>query len=118
MNYQGYSLRQVFRKTYRKTNLLIKVSIISLLLLSSCYSLQPIPASKFTPDNVLKLKVGMTSTEVIAIFGKPMKTSATTCGSATDNPWSCIIWIYGEFTPRLTFEQGPEDVLYLNSWMM
>jgi hypothetical protein len=118
MNSQIYTLRNVFWKSFSKTNILIKISIISLLLLSSCYSLQPIPASKFTPDNALKLKVGMTSTEVIAIFGKPMKTSATTCGSATDKPWSCIIWHYGEFTPMLTFEQGPDDVLYLNSWMM
>ena len=91
---------------------LIKVSIISLLLLSSCY------ASKFTSDNQLKLKPGMTNTEVIEIFGKPMKTGATTCGSATDNPWTCILWYYGEYSPCLYFSQGSDGVLYLNSWNM
>lgn len=112
MNSQIYTLRNVFWKSCSKTNILIKVSIISLLLLSSCY------ASKFTSDNAMKLKPGMTSTEVIEIFGKPMKTEATTCGSATNNPWTCIIWRYGEYSPRLTFEQGKDGVLYLNSWSM
>ena len=109
---QIYTLRNVFCKSCSKTGLLIKVSIISLLLLNSCY------ASKFTSDNAMKLKVGMTSTEVVEIFGKPMKTSAMTCGSATDNPWSCIIWYYGEYRPSFTFAQGPDGVLYLNSWNM
>ena len=95
-----------------KTNALLKVSIISLLLLSGCY------ASKFTSDNQMKLKPGMTSTEVIEIFGKPIKIDATTCGSATANPWTCIIWYYGEYSPRLTFQRGSDDVLYLNSWNM
>jgi hypothetical protein len=95
-----------------KINILIKVSIISLLLLSSCY------VSKFTSDNVMKLKVGMTSSEVVNIFGKPLKTSATTCGSSTSRPWSCIIWYYGNITPMFTFQQGEDGVLYLNSWII
>ena len=110
MNYQGYSLRHVFWKSYRKTNLLVKVSIISLVLLSSCY------ASKFTSDNVLKLRVGMTSNEVIEIFGKPIKTEATTCGSATGKPWGCIFWYYGDYVPYFVFSQEADGVLYLNSW--
>lgn len=112
MNYHSISHTNVSYKSGIKINILIKISIISFLFLSSCYS------AKFTTDNVLKLKVGMTSTEVISIFGKPMKTSATTCGTATDKPWTCIIWYYGEYTPMLTFQQGPDDVLYLNSWNM
>lgn len=118
MNSQFYTLRNVFWKSCSKTNILIKASIISLLLLSSCYASQFTPASKFTSNNVIKLKVGMTSSEVVAIFGKPMKTSAMTCGSATSNPWSCVIWFYGDVTPMLTFQQGADDVLYLNSWNM
>jgi hypothetical protein len=100
------------RKSCSKTNLLIKVSVISLLLLSSCY------AAKFTPDNQLKLKPGMTSTEVMGIFGKPMKTSATTCGASTSNPWPCIVWYYGDVTPMLIFSQEKDGVLYLNGWNM
>lgn len=96
MNYQGYSLRLVFWKSLRKTNLLVKAAIISLLFLSSCYSTQfASPSSKFTSDNILKLKVGMSSTEVIEIFGKPMKTSATTCGAATSDPfflYNLVLW--------------------------
>jgi hypothetical protein len=112
MNYQDHSHKQVFWKYYRKTNLLIKVSIVSLLLLSSCYEL------RFTSNNVIKLKTGMTSTEVIEIFGKPKRTSATTCGTAAGKPWSCIIWYYGDITPSLFFSEGPDGVLYLNSWNM
>ena len=112
MNSQIYTLRNAFWKSYRKTSIFIKVSILSLLLLSSCYT------SRFTSDNAMKLKVGMTSSEVVAIFGKPMKTSAMTCGSGTPNPWSCIIWHYGDFTPMFTFQQGEDGVLYLNSWNM
>lgn len=109
MNHQGFSLNNGFWKSYRKATLIIKVSIISLLLLSSCYPL------KFTSDNVLKLRVGMTSNEVIEIFEKPMKTKATTCGSATDNPWGCIIWYYGEYEPYFVFSEIG-GVLFLNSW--
>jgi len=109
---QVYYLRNGFRKSFSKINLLITVSIFSLLLLSSCYS------TRFTSDNVMKLKVGMTSFEVLTIFGKPMKTSATTCGSSSNNPWSCIIWYYGDYKPMFIFQQGENGVLYLNSWNM
>jgi hypothetical protein len=66
----------------------------------------------------MKLKVGMTSNEVIEIFGKPMKTGANTCGSSTSKPWTCIIWYYGDYTPSLYFQQGADGILYLNSWNM
>jgi hypothetical protein len=112
MDSQTYTFRNVFLKSCCKTNILIKVLILSLLLLSSCYT------SRFTPDNALKLKVGMTSAEVVAIFGKPKKTSAMTCGSSTSRPWSCILWYYGDYTPYFTFQQGEDGVLYLNSWTM
>jgi hypothetical protein len=95
-----------------KTHLLIKVLIISLLLLSGC------SASKFTSDNILKLKIGMTSTEVIEIFGKPIKTEANTCGAGVGKPWTCISWYYGEYRPRFVFVQEIDGVLYLNSWEM
>ena len=109
MNYQGYSLRHVLSKSYWKTNLLVKAAIMSLLLLSSCYSL------KFTSDNVMKLRVGMTSDEVIEIFGKPMSTKATTCGTSTGDPWGCILWYYGEYKPYFIFSEIG-GVLFLNSW--
>ncbi len=104
MDYQGYS------PVYNNKSLIIKVAIISLLLLESCYSM------RFTSDNMMKLKAGMTSNEVIQVFGKPMKTSGTTCGSATDKPWQCIIWYYGEYSPYLVFSQESNGDLYLNSW--
>jgi hypothetical protein len=91
-----------------KKHTLVKASIISLLLLSSCY------ASKFTIDNQMKLKVGMTSTEVIEIFGKPRKISAAVCGTGT-GLWNCITWYYGERS--LTFSDRG-GVLYLNNWDM
>jgi hypothetical protein len=112
MNSQTYTLKNGFWKSGSNTRMLIKVSILCLLLLSSCY------ASKFTSDNVMKLKIGMTSSEVINIFGKPLKTSATTCGASTSNPWPCIVWFYGDVTPMFIFTQENDGVLYLNSWNM
>ncbi len=84
--------------------------ILILFFLSSCYSTQ------FTQSNIMKLKVGMTSEEVIKIFGNPYKTEASTCGGAYGRPWRCIIWKYGEWKPRLTFQTDSYGNLTLNSW--
>ena len=119
MNYQGLWSVNVSLRAFREAKLIIAVTIISLFLLSSCYPTQyASSSSKFTTDNILKLKVGMSSNEVIAIFGKPIKTSGSTCGGAVGKPWTCITWFYGDYTPSLTFQQEQDGILYLNSWNM
>jgi hypothetical protein len=42
--------------------------------------------------NIMKLKDGMSSDEIIKMFGSPHKVRDTTCGG--NSPWNCIIWQY------------------------
>lgn len=78
--------------------------------------------TNFTQENILKLRPGMSSEEVIAIFGMPIKTEAATCGQAFGKPWLCITWYYDRtdflYAKRLTFHEGENQRLYLNSWQM
>jgi len=85
--------------------------LISLVILASgCYS------TRFTSQNIMKLKVGMSDKEVIEIFGYPQRTEAGTCGQGLGNPWTCITWYYGEYRPWLRFQQFSDGSLTLNSW--
>jgi len=46
---------------------------------------------------MMKTHPGMSSDEILEVYGKPKKIRTTTCGSETGNPWGCTIWEYGEF---------------------
>lgn len=48
----------------------------------------------FTADKVLGLKVGLTTDQVVSLFGNPDRTQGTTCGTQTPSPWQCLIWEY------------------------
>ena len=51
--------------------------------------------SAFNEENIDKLKIGMSSTEVREIFGAPIEVSVSTCGSATaSGAWTCETWKY------------------------
>ena len=81
----------------------------------------------FTSDNVMRLKVGMTTDEVITLFRRPNRIERSTCGGKTPGgPWPCIVWEYdveessdGYVTTRktntLTFN-GNYDPPRLNDW--
>lgn len=77
--------------------------------------------SRFTQENILRLRLSMPAEEVIAIFGNPIKTEAGTCGQAIGRPWTCITWWYDSTSildaKRLTFHVE-DGRLYLNSWHM
>ena len=75
-----------------------------------CYS------ARFTQDNIMKLRLGMTDHEVLATFGKPLKTEARTCGQGLGEPWTCIIWYYGEWKPRLVFAVKSDGSFSLSGW--
>jgi len=99
------------KKTGNRINPFMKFIFISLILLiSACYS------TRFSSENVMKLKVGMSDAEVVAIFGYPSRTSANTCGQGLGKPWTCIHWYYGKWTPKLTFQQNTDGSLSLNGW--
>jgi len=70
----------------------------------------------------MKLRTGMSDREVIAIFGYPDKTEASTCGQLLGRPWKCIKWKYhfglNDYSWNyhvLTFQEE-DGRLYLNSW--
>lgn len=49
----------------------------------------------FTQDNVLKLRIGMTTDDVIALFGKPDRTSVHTYGQSTNSgAWQGLEYRY------------------------
>lgn len=40
---------------------------------------------------------GMSSDEIIKLYGKPRNIRTSTCGTKANKPWSCTIWEYGKF---------------------
>jgi hypothetical protein len=76
--------------------------------------------TSFSRENIVKLRVGMTSEEVVEIFGLPLKTEANVCGETTASPWTCITWWYNSKSlaqsTRMVFEVHNET-LYLNRWV-
>ena len=44
----------------------------------------------------MKIHQGMTSEEILELFGEPRSISTAICGTAHDKPWTCTTWEYGE----------------------
>ncbi|MBI1302051.1 MAG: hypothetical protein GC137_10440 [Alphaproteobacteria bacterium] len=81
--------------------------------LSSCSTL---PAS-FSSENVMKIQQGMSSDEILEMFGEPKSVSVQTCGTSTPNPWSCTTWEYGQYGyhyASFTFAGNPGALLLNN----
>ena len=62
------------------------------LALSSCSTLP----ETFSTENVMKIHQGMSSDEILTLFGKPKNFSVSVCGKSP-NQWTCTTWEYGEF---------------------
>ena len=91
---------------------LMFVVLISLLLVS-CSTLP----STFSTENIMMLHQGMSSDEILALFGEPHSISVSICGRAP-NQWNCTTWEYGEFaydSASFTFS-GEHDSLKLNDF--
>jgi hypothetical protein len=67
------------------------------LLLSACESVSTstLPAS-FTTENIMKVHQGMSSDEILQLFGEPKNIGSAVCGRPP-NQWTCTTWEYGEF---------------------
>ena len=87
----------------------------SFLLLSACADLanELVYESKFTTANVMKLHPGMSSTEIVKMFGEPDTVRVATCGKPP-NEWDCTTWEYAD-RASLTFA-GNHDSLKLNNF--
>ena len=77
------------------------VSFLSLLFvatlsLSSCVTnpLSALPSS-FTTKNIMNVHQGMSSDEILALFGEPKSIRSAVCGRAPDQ-WTCTTWEYGD----------------------
>ena len=67
----------------------------------------------------LYIKVGMTEQQVFSTIGwLPNKVEQKTCGTATPNPWSCRILVYGTYSGglRITEEEWSGGQWHVNSW--
>lgn len=94
------------------------VNLLSLSL-SSCAELPATSAlpSTFTTEKIMKVHQGMSSKEILALFGEPKNISASVCGMPPKQ-WTCTTWEYGEFPYGLasfTFSEKP-SALRLNNF--
>jgi hypothetical protein len=107
-------MRNVMRGTNMKIRLVFPLLIASVALLMGCSTLP----SSFSTENVMKIHQGMSSDEILAMFGKPKSVSAAVCGSATGAPWNCTTWECGEFPyDRASFTfSGDHGSLRLNDF--
>ena len=79
--------------------------VFLVLLISGCSSL---PRS-FTTENIMKVKQGMGSGEILKMFGEPKNISQSVCG-ATGKTWTCTTWEYGDTScgnAKFTFNGQP-----------
>jgi len=83
------------------------------LTLSSCSTL---PVT-FSTENIMKIQQGMSSDEILKLFGKPKNFSASVCGKSP-NQWTCTTWEYGKFPyDRASFTfSGKPGSLKLNNF--
>ena len=95
------------------------VSILSFILFASLFltscetmSLSALPSS-FTTENIMKVHQGMSSDEILQLFGKPKSIRSAVCGRAP-NQWTCTTWKYGEFPyDRASFTFSGEQGSYI-----
>ena len=83
--------------------------------LSSCSTLP----GTFTTEKVMKIHQGMSSDEIISMFGTPRNVSQSVCGSNTGSPWTCTTWEYGQFPydrASFTFSGDNPKSLKLNNF--
>ena len=91
------------------------VCLISLSL-SSCATSSD--THTFSTKNIMMVHVGMSSNEILTIFGGPRNISASVCGMFP-NQWTCTTWEYGYFPYNATFTfSGKHDSLKLNNFQV
>lgn len=77
--------------------------------LSACSSMDT-----FTTENVMKVHRGMSSKEVVKLFGQPDSIDVSVCGRPPDQ-WTCTTWKYIFGDASFTFS-GEHNHLKLNNF--
>ena len=69
------------------------------------------------PEQTMKVHQGMSSSEIIELFGKPQNINVAVCGKSP-NQWTCTTWEYNQFIDgRATFTfSGKPNSLKLNNF--
>jgi hypothetical protein len=82
-------------------------------MLASCSALP----SAFSTENIMKIHQGMSSDEILTLFGKPKSIRMDVCGKEPDL-WNCTTWYYGESPyDHASFRfSGEHDSLILNNF--
>ena len=61
----------------------------------------------------MKVHQGMTSDDILVLFGEPKNIRSAVCGQVP-NQWNCTTWEYGEFPyDRATFTFSGDYELYI-----
>ena len=61
-------------------------------------------SDKFSTENIMKVRQGLSSNRILELFGPPKNISQSMCGASVGRPWSCTTWEYGGFPgPRASF---------------
>ncbi len=91
---------------------LLFFSLTSVLL----FACSTLPTS-FTNENLMKVHQGMSSNEILKMFGEPKSVDVAVCGMPP-NQWTCTTWEYGEFPyDRASFTfSGKHNSLQLNNF--
>ena len=74
--------------------------ISTLILLTSCTASELNSLSfnsTFSTEKVMKLENGMTSDEIVQMFGNPNSVRTAVCGKDHGQAWDCTFWEYGKF---------------------
>lgn len=74
--------------------------------------------NSFTTEKIMTVHQGMSSSEILNMFGNPKSVSQSVCGSDAGKEWTCTTWEYGEFPyDRATFTfSGNGEVKLLNDF--
>ena len=73
--------------------------------------------SAFSNENIMKLQQGMSSDDIMTLFGEPQDVRVAVCGMPP-NTWTCTSWEYeGFFDESASFTfSGKPDALVLNDF--
>ena len=73
----------------------------------------------FNTENIMRVHQGMSSQEVLDLFGEPKSVRQAVCGAAAGKPWTCTTWSYGAVSQdraTFTFSGDGPDSLVLNDF--
>jgi hypothetical protein len=82
--------------------------------LTACSSL---PLS-FSTEKIMKVRNGMSSKEILKMFGTPKSVRQAVCGANFGQSWTCTTWEYGGYPDKasFTFSGDNPETMVLNSF--